>query len=190
MTFLCSSWLVLETAISVAFWRLVDGLRSEAFGSWRISTPPVSQMFSEYVAALCQDAQSKQKRHVTRTAGLTTEPAFNPVNQTIYFLSFQCAAIVSVIQANCYTLVLGGITGPSQNAPLNNVKLEITGNSLPGNATSTSSTSPPFEIDVYSVAVVGVNRTSWLADVQRRTDLVSARVSFSFERVCRVRPLG
>jgi GH35 family endo-1,4-beta-xylanase len=88
---------------------------------------------------------------------------------------FKCAAIVSVIQANCYTLVLGGITGPSQNAPLNNVKLEITGNSLPGNATSTSSTSPPFEIDVYSVAVVGVNRTSWLADVQRRTDLVRKR---------------
>jgi GH35 family endo-1,4-beta-xylanase len=36
-------------------------------------------------------------------------------------------------------------------------------------------TQAPFEIDIYSVAVVGVDRTTWLADVQQRTDLVRKR---------------
>lgn len=80
--------------------------------------------------------------------------------------------MVSVVQANCYTLVLGGMTGPSTDGALNNVKLEITGNSLPGNQT-TNTTSPPYEIDIYSIAVVGVNRSSWLSDVRQRTDYVS-----------------
>jgi hypothetical protein len=77
-----------------------------------------------------------------------------------------------VVYSDCYTLVLGGITGPAADAPLNNVKLYITGN------TGSNVTQAPFEIDIYSVAVVGVDRTTWLADVQQRTDLVSRIFSF------------
>ncbi|GAQ83460.1 Glycosyl hydrolase family 10 protein [Klebsormidium nitens] len=82
---------------------------------------------------------------------------------------YKCAAIVSVAYSDCYTLVLGAITGPASAAPLNSVKLFITGNE------GSDVQQAPFEIDIYSVAVVGVNRATWLADVQQRTDLVRKR---------------